>query len=43
MLFGHWLKQIDVPDPYRRSNELFEHVFQLLDEAAGHWEKMLTK
>lgn len=43
MLFGHWLKQIEIPDPYRRSNELFEHVFQLLDEAAGHWVKMLTK
>lgn len=23
MLFGHWLNQRDIPDPYRKSNEAF--------------------
>ncbi|HDV1880273.1 TPA: protein tyrosine phosphatase, partial [Escherichia coli] len=29
MLFGHWLNQRDIPDPYRKSNEAFLSVYKL--------------
>ncbi|HDS1115122.1 protein tyrosine phosphatase [Pluralibacter gergoviae] len=41
MLFGHWLHQRDVPDPYRKSQEAFISVYKLIDEAACLWAKKL--
>ncbi|EMH4162837.1 protein tyrosine phosphatase [Pluralibacter gergoviae] len=41
MLFGHWLNQKDVPDPYRKSEEAFISVYNLIDEAACLWAKKL--
>jgi protein-tyrosine phosphatase len=26
MLFGHWLQQREIPDPYKKSEEAFSHV-----------------
>ncbi|MBF7053196.1 low molecular weight phosphotyrosine protein phosphatase [Halomonas sp. KAO] len=40
MLLGKWLaagKGLDIPDPYRKSREAFEHVHQLLAEATAGW------
>jgi len=44
MLFGQWLEQpdsnrqgVDIPDPYRRSREVFTHVHKLLSQAADAW------
>ncbi|MCP6135343.1 protein tyrosine phosphatase, partial [Klebsiella pneumoniae] len=31
MLFGHWLGQKEIPDPYRKSEEAFALVFQLIE------------
>ncbi|MEZ9835243.1 protein tyrosine phosphatase [Vibrio breoganii] len=40
MLFGHWLQK-EIPDPYRKSLEAFEHVFELIDKSAKEWVKNL--
>lgn len=38
MLFGHWLPgRPEIPDPYKKSREAFEHVHQLLVDAADAW------
>ncbi|ELR63781.1 Low molecular weight protein-tyrosine-phosphatase Wzb [Photobacterium marinum] len=41
MLFGQWIGQKDIPDPYRQSREAFEHAYSLIDEAAQAWAKKL--
>ncbi|XKE47218.1 low molecular weight phosphotyrosine protein phosphatase [Halomonas organivorans] len=40
MLIGRWLdggKGREIPDPYRKSREAFEHVHGLLKEAVAGW------
>ncbi|QOR39282.1 low molecular weight phosphotyrosine protein phosphatase [Billgrantia diversa] len=40
MLFGRWLdggQGREIPDPYRKSDEAFRQVHQLLHEAADSW------
>lgn len=37
MLFGHWLGQKEIPDPYGQSREAFEHVYDLLTRSADSW------
>ncbi|MDN3554927.1 low molecular weight protein-tyrosine-phosphatase [Halomonas maura] len=44
MLLGRWLDDgqgREIPDPYRRSREVFVHVHQLLDEATSSWTSKL--
>lgn len=41
MLFGQWIGQKDIPDPYRQSREAFVHAYNLIDEAAKAWAKKL--
>ncbi|WP_260513304.1 arsenate reductase/protein-tyrosine-phosphatase family protein [Serratia fonticola] len=41
MLFGHWLNQREIADPYRKSLEAFEHVYNMLDESAKKWADVL--
>ncbi|MFS7242576.1 protein tyrosine phosphatase [Serratia proteamaculans] len=43
MLFGHWLGQREIADPYRQSREAFEFVYRLLDESAQKWAKALSR
>ncbi|HHR5885420.1 TPA: protein tyrosine phosphatase [Providencia alcalifaciens] len=38
MLFGEWLNKTEIPDPYKHSEEMFEHVYQLMEKAAGSWQ-----
>lgn len=33
MLFGHWLNQREIPDPYRKSEEAFNSVYDLIEQA----------
>lgn len=40
MLFGQWTSQ-EIPDPYRRSKETFQQVYQMLESAAVAWSKKL--
>lgn len=37
MLFGHWLNGKEIPDPYRKSDEAFDSVYNLLDQASRCW------
>ncbi|ERS91440.1 low molecular weight protein-tyrosine-phosphatase [Halomonas sp. PBN3] len=38
MLLGKWLPgEPEIPDPYRKSREAFEHVHELLKAAVGEW------
>ncbi|WP_154635875.1 MULTISPECIES: arsenate reductase/protein-tyrosine-phosphatase family protein [Providencia] len=38
MLFGEWLNKSEIPDPYKHSDEMFEHVYQLMEQAASSWQ-----
>lgn len=42
-LFGKWVGNQEVPDPYRLQLPAFEHVFRLLDESTNAWLPYLTK
>lgn len=41
MLFGHWLDGKEIPDPYRKSDEAFESVYQLIEQASQLWAARL--
>lgn len=41
MLFGQWLNQKEIPDPYRKSDEAFESVYQLIELASIRWVEKL--
>ncbi len=41
MLFGQWIGQRDIPDPYRQSREAFEHSLTLVEQAAQAWATKL--
>lgn len=41
MLFGRWQKEIDIPDPYRLSREVYEHVYAQLAQGASAWAARL--
>lgn len=43
MLFGQWLGKKEIPDPYRKSPEAFEHVYCLLEQSSQEWAKRLRK
>ncbi len=42
MLLGHWMGQKEIPDPYRKSQEAFEAVYQLIDQACQSWMQKLS-
>ncbi|WP_298768999.1 low molecular weight protein-tyrosine-phosphatase [uncultured Shewanella sp.] len=37
MLFGQWIGQQDIPDPYKLSQEAFEHAYALIEKSANLW------
>ncbi|SEK50425.1 low molecular weight protein-tyrosine-phosphatase [Halomonas daqiaonensis] len=44
LLLGKWLSQeqaTDIPDPYRKSQDVFEHVHRLLQAATRLWADRL--
>ena len=41
MLFGQWLSNKDIADPYRRSDEMFALVYQQIEAAANKWAEKL--
>lgn len=43
MLFGHWLENRDIPDPYRKSDEAFASVFVLIQRSSQLWVEKLIK
>ena len=42
LLFGQWLREQVIPDPYGKSMEAFDYVFRLLGEASQEWANRLT-
>jgi len=40
-LLGNWINNAEIPDPYRQSQEAFEHVYALIDSACSAWQKYL--
>ena len=42
MLFGHWLNQREIPDPYKKSEEAFASVYQLIEQAGMRWVDKLS-
>ncbi|SAT45633.1 Low molecular weight protein-tyrosine-phosphatase Wzb [Klebsiella pneumoniae] len=43
MLFGQWIGQKEIPDPYRKSEEAFSSVYQLIAQAGLSWVEKLGK
>ncbi|WP_413725051.1 low molecular weight protein-tyrosine-phosphatase [Sodalis sp. RH16] len=41
MLLGHWIGEREIPDPYRKSEEAFEAVYQLIHQACLQWVEKL--
>lgn len=41
MLFGYWLSHREIPDPYRKSDEAFSSVFELIVQAGSLWAEKL--
>ncbi|TRN21557.1 arsenate reductase/protein-tyrosine-phosphatase family protein [Vibrio furnissii] len=41
MLFGQWIGQKEIPDPYRQSKEAFDYAYSLIEQAAQAWAKKL--
>ena len=41
MLYGHWCNQRDIPDPYRKSEEAFASVYNLIELAGERWAEKL--
>ncbi|CAH3275525.1 protein tyrosine phosphatase [Klebsiella pneumoniae] len=42
MLFGHWIGQKDIPDPYRKSEEAFSSVYTIIEKSAKCWIEKLS-
>ena len=36
-LLGKWLGAVDIPDPFRRRQEQFEHVYRMIELAVESW------
>lgn len=41
MLFGQWIGKRDIPDPYRKSEEAFASVYDLIEQAGKCWAEKL--
>ncbi|HHX8489659.1 TPA: low molecular weight phosphotyrosine protein phosphatase [Vibrio diabolicus] len=41
MLFGQWINEKNIPDPYRQSREAFEHAYTLIEKASKAWSQKL--
>lgn len=42
-LLGKWLDEREIPDPYRRDRETFEHVYSLIEASVAAWAKRLKR
>ncbi len=42
-LLGQWSQGQEVPDPYKKSTEAFEHVYKLIAHHCGQWADKLNK
>lgn len=42
MLLGYWFNQMDIPDPWHKSDEAFDHIFQLIERSCQAWASKFT-
>ena len=42
-LFGYWLQQLEIADPYRRGREISDIIFKQLFSAAEEWVKVFQQ
>lgn len=42
-LLGHWADKAEVPDPYRRSTEVFRAAFKLIERFSEQWRMRLAQ
>ncbi|HHR1090339.1 TPA: protein tyrosine phosphatase [Klebsiella pneumoniae] len=40
-LLGHWLNKVEIPDPYKQSQEAFEFVYDLIEQSCLSWIKKI--
>lgn len=40
MLLGHWLGSREIADPYRKSDEAFELIFELIEQSCSSGQKV---
>ena len=40
-LLDKWLDAADIPDPYRQSQQVFDHVHALIERGVGSWLRYL--
>ncbi|NMP25686.1 protein tyrosine phosphatase [Rahnella sp. SAP-1] len=43
MYLGHWLDKREIPDPYGKSQEAFEYIYQLIEKASQSWVEKLIE
>ena len=41
MLFGHWNGGVDIPDPYRKSEEFFNLSFSMIEKSSQEWARQI--
>ncbi|MDG1733833.1 MAG: protein tyrosine phosphatase [Thalassotalea sp.] len=41
MLLGKWNNEQEIPDPYRKSTEAFEHAYKLIEQNCQAWAQKL--
>lgn len=41
LLFGQWLENKQIPDPYRKSYDVFECIFGQIEKASQEWVRRL--
>ncbi|MCK0538699.1 low molecular weight protein-tyrosine-phosphatase [Alcanivorax quisquiliarum] len=42
LLLGKWLGEKEVPDPYKRHREVYDHAYKLITQAVDAWAKRLA-
>ena len=42
-LFGYWLQQLEIADPYRRGREISDLIFKQLLSSAEEWVKVFQQ
>lgn len=42
LLFSYWSSKQAIPDPYRKSHDVYEYVFQQLELGAQRWAQHLV-
>ncbi|MDN2481485.1 low molecular weight phosphotyrosine protein phosphatase [Vibrio agarivorans] len=42
-LLGKWLSDVEIPDPYKKSREAFDHVYKLIEQSVHAWSSKIPQ